>query len=178
MMKMKLRMHDLLYVVHSVYVALIIAALTLIGCSESDPSASDLSEQDFAQIVAEVEEAVWAFHAADTSMNAEGVIDLLWPEYYMFADGQRIEYEDVVAGARAFMPSLSVFYTEWHDLKVTPVNAETAIASFVFRDSIVTKEGQLTQAQGPNTFVWQKREGEWRVLYGDADHYPLEDETN
>ena len=63
MMKMKLRMHDLLYVVHSVYVALIIAALTLIGCSESDPSASDLSEQDFAQIVAEVEEAVWAFHA-------------------------------------------------------------------------------------------------------------------
>ena len=105
---------------------------------------------------------------------SEGVIDLLWPEYTMLADGNRIGYADVEAGSRAFMESLVLFHTEWSDVQIRPLSSNFAISSFIFRDSILTKEGKLTQAKGPNTFVWQKRAGEWRVLYGDADHYPIE----
>ena len=141
--------------------------------AEGDTDAPPAVE-DRASLVAQVEEAVWAFHAADTARDAEGVIGLLWPEYTMLADGNRITYADVVGGSRAFMASLDVFHTHWTDLDITLLGADHAVSSFLFRDSIVSKDGTVTTARGPNTFVWERRNGEWRVLYGDADHYPVE----
>lgn len=127
-----------------------------------------------AAIIAEVEAATWAFHAADTARSADGVIALLWPEYTMLVDGRRVEYDDIVAGSRAFMSGIELFHTEWTDLQVTPVGPHAALASFVFRDSIVTKAGDVVRHRGPTTFLWERRNGEWRLLYGDSDHYPLE----
>ena len=122
----------------------------------------------------EVEAAVWAFHAADTAMDAAGVIGLLWPDYYMLGDGQRVGFEDVVLGSRELMASLELFATEWTDLRITPLGPDAAVASFQFRDSIITKSGELIRAQGPTTFVWERRAGEWRLVYADADHYPID----
>ena len=129
---------------------------------------------DSGRVVAEVEAAVWAFHAADTARDAAAVIDLLWPEYTMLADGAWIGYDDVVASSPEFMASLEVFHTVWTDLRVTPLGRNTAMSSFLFRDSILTRSGELIRARGPTTFVWERRGGQWRVLFGDADHYPIE----
>ena len=60
-----------------------------------------------------VEAATWAFHAADTARDAEAVIDLLWPDFTMLADGARVEHAEVVAGSREFMAGLELFDTEW-----------------------------------------------------------------
>ncbi len=151
--------------------SLLSLAFLLMSCAEQkEPQKTDPSE-----VVSEVEEQVWAFHAADTSRNAKGVIDLLWPEYTMLADGHRITYEDVKTGSEAFMATLEVFHTKWTDLKVIPMGSEHAISSFVFSDSLIAKDGTVTQSTGPNTFVWEKRGEKWKVIYGDADHYPVEE---
>lgn len=94
----------------------------------------------------------------------------------MLVDGNRVSYDDAVTGSREFMPSLEIFATDWSDLRITPLGPDHAVASFQFRDSIVTKTGTLTQAHGPTTFVWERRHGEWRILFADADHYPVADE--
>jgi len=132
----------------------------------------DEKVMDTAEIIKQVTRQVDAFHAADTSLNAQGVTDLLWPEFTMLADGNRVSYEEVKTGSKAFMSSLTTFHTEWEDLKITPLGNRHAISSFIFTDSIVAKDGTLTQARGPNTFVWEKREEVWKVIYADADHYP------
>lgn len=132
-----------------------------------------MQPDDSLHIVTEVEAAVWAFHAADTSKNAAAVIGLLWPEYTMLVDGNRITYQDVATGSPAFMADLALFHTEWSNLNIVPLGPNNAVASFIFSDSIITQNGELTQSTGPNTFVWQKRNGVWKVIYGDADHYPL-----
>lgn len=128
---------------------------------------------DLARVTAEVEAAVWAFHAADTARDAERVINLLWPDYEMLVDGQRLDHAQVAAGSRSFMPSLSLFHTVWTDLRIIPLSPDAAISSFHFRDSIVTRSGEVIESQGPTTFVWVRRGGEWRVRFGDADHYPV-----
>jgi hypothetical protein len=121
-------------------------------------------------LIAEVEGRVWAFHAADTARNAEGVIGLLWPEYTMLADGSRLDYDQAAAGSREFMAGLALFHSDWTELEVVPLGRDAAVASFMFRDSIVTLSGDLIQSQGTTTFVWERRSGEWRVLFADADH--------
>lgn len=145
-------------------------AASLFGCaSEPDPSVESV---DPLVTAAEVEEAVWAFHAADTALDAQAVVDALWPEFYMFSDGKREAYPGVAAGTHEFIAGLETFATDWYDLRVIVLDADHAVASFSFRDSIVTKDGQVTQAHGPATLVWERRDGKWGVLYADADHYP------
>jgi hypothetical protein len=52
-----------------------------------------------------------------------------------------------------------------------------AISSFLFRDSVLTSAGELIRSHGSTTFIWERRKGEWRVRFGDADHYPTVPET-
>jgi len=144
--------------------------LSCFACNGADYDASEVL-QDSPSVVEQVEAAVWAFHAADTARNAQGVIDLLWPEFTMLVDGRRLTYPEVAAGSREFMATLESFHTEWSDLEIVSLGSDAAISSFVFRDSIVTRDGEVNQAHGPTTFVWQRRAGEWRVLFADADHY-------
>jgi len=146
-------------------------ALTAIAMCADDLWAQ--SEHPASDVSAEVEAAVWRFYAADTSRNAEAVIDLLSPDFYMFADGVRTHYQEVVDGTRRFMRSIILFHTEWTDLRITALGSDHAVSSFTFRDSIRTAEGLLPRKQGPTTFVWERADDGWRVLYADADHYPV-----
>lgn len=147
--------------------------LLLVACQETVQTESTYRPE---QVREEVSAAVHAFYAADTARNAQAVLDLLWPEYMMLADGNRIHFEDVAAGSPGFMANLTLFHTEWTDLEIIPLSDTAAVSSFLFRDSLVTKEGEIIKKQGPNTFLWTKRGGEWRVRYGDADHYPWGDD--
>ncbi|MGD9523445.1 MAG: DUF4440 domain-containing protein [Gemmatimonadales bacterium] len=128
---------------------------------------------DLDAVTAEVETAVWRFHAADTARDASAVIDLLWPEYEMLVDGTRLSYAEVAAGSREFMGSVDVFHTEWSDLRIIPLSSTHAISTFTFRDSIVTAAGELIRSQGPTTLVWERRGTTWKLRFGDADHYDL-----
>ena len=154
------------------WILLVCVALGLssVACEGTDYDTSE-DLQDPRLVVEQVEAAVWAFHAADTARNAEGVIELLWPEFTMLVDGRRLTYPEVAAGSREFMATLESFHAEWSELEIVPLGSDAAISSFVFRDSIVSRAGEVDRAHGPTTFVWQKRAGEWKVLFADADHY-------
>ena len=144
-----------------------------VACAPTPGPSSSLTAADSVAVTQAVEQGVRAFHAADTARSAEGVIALLWPDFQMLGDGSRLSYEEVTDGSRDFMASLRLFHTEWTDLRIRPLTGDLAIASFVFRDSIITRSGDLIQSRGPTTFVWEQRAGQWRVLYADADHYPI-----
>lgn len=122
----------------------------------------------------EVGAAVRAFHAADTARDAEAIVDMLWPEYEMLVDGERLTYSEVVEGTRTFMADVETFQTRWSDLRVIPLTPDAAVASFVFRDSIVMRSGEIVRSRGPTTLLWERRDGVWGMRFGDADHYPIE----
>lgn len=148
-------------------------ALAPVGCGDAGPGRAPIVF-DSAAVASEVEAAVWAFHAADTARDAQGVLALLWPDYEMLVDGGHSTYADIAATSPDFMASLETFHTEWTDVEVIPISRDAALSHFTFRDSIVTESGEVTRARGPTTFLWERRGGEWRVRFGDADHYPVE----
>ena len=78
-----------------------------------------------------------------------------------------------ITGKSSYLDAAKKSGDWWTDLEITPVGSNAAVSSFLFRDSIVTREGELIRNRGPTTLVWQRRGGEWRVLRADADHYPL-----
>ena len=153
--------------------AMAMAAVLSIGCEGPAQRDEAALIADPSEISAEIEAAVWAFHAADTARDAEGVIRLLWPDFTMLVDGSRQSYDEIATGSRDFMASLEFFRTEWTDLQIVPFGPDVAIASLQFHDSIMTRMGDLIRTRGPTTFVWERRNGEWRLRFADADHYPI-----
>jgi hypothetical protein len=139
---------------------------------EADPGTG--AQYDEESVRSQVEAGVWAFHRADTARSAEQVIALLWPEFEMLVDGQRVGFDEVAEGSRTFMAGVETFHTTWSDLRIIPLGPDAAVSSFIFRDSIVTRSGELIRNRGPTTLVWQRRDGEWRIRFGDADHYPID----
>lgn len=152
-------------------VTLVSVTVLFQACAEEESPPSTPS--NLSAVAADIEALVRTFHAADTAMDAEAVVNLLWPDYEMLVDGQRRSFEQVAQDSRDFMSSLQSFRTVWSDLKVLPLTPDLALVSFTFRDSILTSSGKLIQSQGPTTLLWERRGGKWRIRFGDADHYPV-----
>jgi uncharacterized membrane protein SpoIIM required for sporulation/ketosteroid isomerase-like protein len=154
--------------------AMAVTASVAVGCADPGARSSEASMPQLSDITADVEAAVWAFHAADTARDAEAVLALLWPDFTMRVDGNHQDYGQIETASRDFMGSLEFFHTQWTDLRVVPLAPDVAVASFQFRDSILTAGGDLIRSRGPTTFVWERRSGVWRVRFADSDHYPID----
>lgn len=152
--------------------AMIVGVTTIFeACTQEPPP--EPTPSDLSGVRVEAEAQVWRFHEANTTMNSEAVISLLWSDFEMLVDGQRVSFEEVAQGSRDFMSSLQFIHTEWSDLHILPLTQDLALTSFTFRDSILTRSGELIQNQGPTTLLWERRGDEWRMRFGDADHYPI-----
>ncbi len=151
---------------------ILVAALLMGACQQPAPEPV-LTAADEQLIVATVESLTGAFEQAERDRNPDGVLALIAPDFYMYADGVRADYDEVVAGIRD-IASFQHFEPGWANLEVRVLGPHAALATFTFRDSIVTGPGQVLLAGGATTLVWERRGGEWRVVYADADHYPVE----
>ena len=124
-------------------------------------------------MAAAVDSTVRSFRQAEMDLDPERAVAHLWPDFYMYADGVRSDYGSVRENILATMGNLRLFETEWTDVEVVPLGRNSALSSFLFRDSIIAGDGSLTQTQGPTTLIWERRDGQWRLIYADADHYPV-----
>ena len=148
-----------------------IAAITLAGCAS--PSAEGAFDR--AAVAREVDSTVRAFQDAERSLDPERILAFIAPEFFMYSDGVRQDYEATAAAIRAQMPTLRFFEPEWTDIAVTVLGPDGAVTSMLFRDSIIDADGQLLQLRGPFTAAWRRFGNDWRMVFADADHYPVQD---
>jgi hypothetical protein len=144
-------------------------ALLVIGCS----AGSTLSDSERAGLAESVEHAVTDFQNAQRRLNAEQAVGHLAPSFYMYIDGMRQDYETTVGQIRTTMSTLRHFATEWSNVEVTVLGRDAATVSLVFRDSIVDASGETTMLRGVSTLVWRRDGSAWKIVYADADHYPI-----
>lgn len=138
-----------------------------IGCS---PRATQLTNEERAAIASEVDSATRAFETAQRDRNAERMLAHFAPDFSMRVDGVRMGYDSVAASIRSSVPELAYLEPGFSDITVGVLNRDAAFASFVFRDSAVTRAGDIRVSVGPTTLIWQRREGRWLMVFADADH--------
>ncbi len=146
---------------------LVASFLLAIGCAPS----TTLTETERAGIAAAVDSATRSFQEAERTRNAERIVAHLAPDFYIYVAGVRTTSAESVEMIRQSMPTLSTFEPTWDHLEVRVLGRNAAVASFVFRDSLVAMNGDITVMTGPTTLVWERRGNRWLIVYGDADHY-------
>ncbi len=143
---------------------------SLFGCTSLTP----LSESESAAIVSEVTACTRAFEEAERQRDVEGLLAHLAPGFFMYQDGQRVDYEATVSQIRSSLPTLQVFDTEFSDVRVTVLGPAGAVVSLTFRDEITDAAGTTTRQRGATTLAWKRQGGSWRIVYAHAEHHPDE----
>lgn len=143
--------------------------LVLVGACQS--GGAPLSNAERQTIAASVDSATRAFESAERALDAERVIAHLAPDFYMYTDGVRSDYDSVVASIRRTLGTFQHFEPGFADVEVIVLGRDGAVVSFTFRDSITAASGETLQFRGPTTLVWQRRGNDWLITYADADHY-------
>ena len=90
----------------------------------------------------------------------------------MLQDGKRVDYASTVQQIRSVLPTLAAFEPRFEEVEVLVLAPDTALTSMVFHDEITAGDGSLSRMWGPSTLVWKLRDGVWRIVFGDSDHYP------
>jgi ketosteroid isomerase-like protein len=144
---------------------------TLAAC-QGGPEAS-LHDTERRAIAGRIDSLMRAFEEAERSRDPERVIEYLAPDFYMYVDGMRTGYNSVAANMRRTLGSLQHLEPGFQNVEVRVLGRNAALVSMTFRDSVVTASGQTQQLQGPTTLIWERLQGQWRLVYADADHYPV-----
>jgi ketosteroid isomerase-like protein len=153
--------------VEVVPVALLVCVL---GCSSAPAPLTDVARNS---IAAEIRAATDGFREAQLARDPDRTIAYIAPDFSMYLDGARASYDSVVASIRRSMPALAHIASRYSDLSVRVLSHDAAVVSFTFRDSIVTTAGMTLLFTGPTTLVWERQGDAWRIVYADADHYPI-----
>jgi|GEM_PF-1875803 len=137
------------------------------------PAGGAFDEAAREAIEASVDSATRGFHAAELAGDAERTIAYLAPDFYMYNNGVRSDYDSVVAGIRSSFGTLTHFESEWREVAIRALGPDAALVSLVFRDSLVPATGRPMRYTGPTTLIWERSAGAWRIVFADADHYPV-----
>ena len=111
--------------------AAVALSLAVAACVPAD--APPFSDAERAEVVAAVDSAVRSFRQAEVDRDGERALAHLWPDFYMYADGVRSDYGSV-------RDNILCPETEWTEVEVVPLGRNSALSSFLFRDSIILTE--------------------------------------
>lgn len=132
-----------------------------------------LSDAERRSMAARVDSLTGAFEAAQRSRDPERTVGFLAPDFYMYVDGVRSGYDSVAARIRRTLGAMQHVEPGFENVEVRVLGRDAALVSLVFRDSVITASGQTQQSRGPTTLIWERRQDQWRIVYADADHYPV-----
>lgn len=153
--------------------ASVLLALSVFAASCSAPRPA-LTTADSREIVATVTAGMKSYAAALGSVQADRIAAhyVEGPEFRLTSDGvvySRAALQEVLAGAAAKLSKMEV---TWESITVTPLGPEAALAVAPFRRADFAKDGTVSRNRGVATWVWVRRAGHWRMLYGHGDHHP------
>src|SRR5512135_2289692 len=125
-------------------------------------------------LAAGVEAAMRSFETAERALDAEALISQFAesPDFHVYNDGQRVSYEAMVANIRAGFPKLRAIRGGFRDIHVIVLAPDAALATAGFREAITDAEGVTTRVRGAASWLWRRVDGRWKIVYGQADHYP------
>jgi ketosteroid isomerase-like protein len=135
---------------------------------------ADLTEAQRRVITTSVDSAMRSFEAAERARDADRMLAhfVSGPEFRLYNDGQRVDYAAMAAQLHTGLGGLKSVEGGFEGIEVTVLSPGAALASATFRETATDTAGAIVRTHGPVTLVWVRRGTEWKIVYGQADHYP------
>lgn len=127
-------------------------------------------------IAVQVRAAMRTFEAAERDVDAERLIAHFAPvpDFHVYNDGCRLDYQTLTTNIRAGFPTLRGIEGGFEEIHIFVLAPDAALATASFREKATTITNASTRVRGAASWLWCRMDGEWRIVYGHADHYPDE----
>lgn len=134
-----------------------------------------MTDQHVRQVRAAIERAMASFEDAERSLNVAALVSHFSDagDFYMHNDGQRLSRDAIAIGVSQAFPRLRSLEGGFSGLKIHVLASDAALATALFEEIITTADGTVTRQRGAATWLWHERGGQWLIVYGHVDHYPV-----
>jgi len=151
-----------------------VAVMVLCSVAACQTRVEALSESDRRAVTEAVMAGMMSYAEALGALDSARVLGhyVAGPEFRLASDGSAYSYTDmekIIGGLRAKLKSTAV---RWDTLAVTALGRDAAFVHAPFRRTDTDMSGAVARIRGNATWVWVRRDGAWRMLYGHGDHYP------
>jgi len=119
----------------------------------------------------EVFDLVKTLERANNSLDQETILSLIDDSFTMLQDGKRLAPGETLKQIAMSMPEIKRLQSRFIDIKIKALAHDLALASFIFHDDIMMKDGTHMQKWGPTTLLFERTVSGWKMIYGDSDHY-------
>lgn len=139
-----------------------------------------MTTTESSEIVAAVTVGMKSYAAALGSVQADRIAAhyVEGPEFRLTSDGTVYTREALRENLSSAGAKLNKMEVTWESITVTPLGSDAALAVAPFRRADFAKDGTVSRNRGVASWVWVRRDGRWRMLYGHGDHYPDPPENN
>jgi uncharacterized protein (TIGR02246 family) len=134
-----------------------------------------MTEQQPLAVRTAVERAMASFEDAERALDAGALVQHFVgaADFYMHNDGQRLTRDAIAAGVAQAFPTLRSLEGGFSGLQIHVLAPDAALATALFAEAITAKDGTVVRQRGAATWLWRERDGEWKIVYGHVDHYPM-----
>jgi ketosteroid isomerase-like protein len=128
----------------------------------------------FGTIAGVIETRMRSFEAAERALDADRLIaHFAGPTSgYMYNDGQKLTFEAMALEIRGSFRRLRAIDGGFEDVDVVVLATDAALATARFQSTVTSVSGSETKQHGAATWLWRLLAGEWKITYGQIDHYP------
>ncbi len=113
--------------------------------------------------------------ASWTRLEPDDYLDRFSDDLVFYFEGSRVSRSEFEAVVRGTMEALAESTFEVSDPDVEILGPDAAVISFGLREVMVDRNGDVTDLRGALTLVWERREGEWRVVRAHESLPPAND---
>ena len=133
-----------------------------------------MDDSDQQRIRSAIDARMRSFEAAERALDADRLIAHFAqvPEFHVYNDGQRFNYEAISAHLHGGFPTLQSIEDGFENVHVFVLAQDAALATVEFREVVTDRAGHVTRMRGAASWLWHLGDGVWKILYGHVDHYP------
>jgi ketosteroid isomerase-like protein len=136
-----------------------------------------LTDPERAELTQVIVDRMNAYRLAIQSLDPTNVAEIYSesPDFRVYSDGQAFDRDGLLEAVGAMGESLDRAEAEWGEIEVTPLGRTAALAAAPFTRSLTDTDGNTVTDWGTVTWVWTLEGDTWRLIHGQAVHYPDED---
>lgn len=149
----------------------VLLAVVLAACQ---PTQEPFGEHERRAVTDSVRAGMASYAEALGSLDAERILGhyVAGAEFRLASDGNTYSYADMQGVLGALRGAYRALGVRWDTLAVTVLGPDAAFVYAPFRRADTASDGSVSRIRGVATWVWVRRDGAWRMLYGHGDHYP------
>jgi len=151
-----------------------VGALIVVLCACAPSERGLTGSFDRASVEISVRDAMASYAAALEALDSARILGhyVAGPEFRLVTDGFSNSYQDMQRTIGNLPRVLRKEEVHWDTLVVNALGPDAGLVYAPFRRIDTDTAGQVTRIRGVATWLWVRRDGQWRSVYGHADHYP------